>query len=67
MEMPCHFEGLYNNFRGLANKVKMAKVPPLVSVSSLGCMRLSMKISEDHALAPICSKNLDVICSFVRG
>jgi hypothetical protein len=26
MEMACHFEGLYNNFRGLPNKVKMAKV-----------------------------------------
>ncbi len=52
MEMACHFEGLHNNFRGLPNKVKMAKVPPLVSVSSLGCMCLSRKISEDHVLAP---------------
>jgi hypothetical protein len=52
MEMACHFEGLYNNFRGLPNKVKMAKVPPLVSVSSLGCMCLSRKISEDNVLAP---------------
>lgn len=52
MEMACHFEGLYNNFRGLPNKVKMAKVPPLVSVSSLVCMCLSRKISQDHVLAP---------------
>jgi hypothetical protein len=52
MEMACHFEGLYNNVRGLPNEVKMAKVPPLVSVSSLGYICLSRKISEDHVLAP---------------